>query len=170
MIDFRFQRVEAIVFLIFIVTSIIVAFFEPFRNDVGIIVMLFVLGLLTALFLVGEKKTLLIFNRDLNRLSIIKKALFCNEYKIKKEIPLDSITGTHLVLTKKDGWHLYLDLDTGESLEVACGFFTPFHNGKIEDFLSGDESALTVVDAPFGCRLIGIMLAVAYVQVCMMAF
>ena len=163
MIDFKFRRVEVIVFFVFSVTSTIVAFSESFRNDISNIVMFFVLGYLTALFLVGERKTLLIFNRDLNRLSIIKKALFRNEYKIEKKIPLDSITGTHLVHTKKDGWQLHLDLTSGESLEVACGYFTPFHKSKIEDFLSGEELALTVVDAPFGCRLFGIMFAIAYV-------
>lgn len=179
MIDFRFRRVEVIIFAIYIIWGIVAIIrilldSRPFDEAIAIIIM----GPICAMALVVEHKKQLIFNRVANKFTIVEKALFRNEYKVNKQLSLDDITGAtvHSYISRsKNGstrmYELYINSATEGTILPLGGASsngstaTNFAN-KINAFLTGNEPSLTINHAPFFARIIGTVFSLFYFSLC----
>ncbi len=183
MIDFRFRRVEVIIFAIYIILGIVsiirlLSDSRPFDEAIAIIIM----GPICALAWVIEHKKQLLFNREANKFTIVEKALFRNEFKVIKRVPLNDITGatihSYFSRNKNGSTRMYelhinsategtiLPFSEASSNATTC---TNFAN-KINKFLAGKDSFLTINHAPFFARIIGTIFSIFYFLLCSSLF
>ena len=184
MIDFRFRKVEVIiivgVILVWGFASILSIFTPNTSFDAGVIV----LGILATILICIEHTVQIIFNRDINKFSIVEKALLRNEYKLNKQIPLDDITeafvhsffsysrrGKHRRGTKTRMYELLIKTKENGNIE-PFGYSTSSPNpvtryaNEINEFLAGNDSTLTITNTPYFLRIIGSVMAIFHFSIC----
>ncbi|MBR2430220.1 hypothetical protein IKB17_01995 [bacterium] len=179
MIDFRFRRVEVIIFAIYLIfgVAIIIRLLldsKPFNEAIGVVIM----GPICALALVIEHKKQLIFNREDNKFTIVEKALFRNEFKVIKQMQLSDITGAtiHSYTSKSKNsstrmYELHIDSATEGTIlpfRLASSNATTFTNfaNKINNFLAGGDISLIINHAPFFARIMGTFFSIIYFLLC----
>ena len=179
MIDFNFRRAEVIIFAIYIAIGIIsiiclLLTSKPFDEAIAIMIM----APMCATAVVIEHKKQLIFNREINKFTIVEKALFRNVHKVNRQLQLDNITGAKVhsyISRSKNGSTMMYQLHINSNSEGTIIPFlesssisntaTNFAN-KINEFLAGNEPSLIINHAPFIFRLFGIFFSVFYFLIC----
>ena len=184
MIDFRFRKAEVIISAGFIlawgVASVLAIFTPNTSFDVGVIV----LGIIALIFLCAERTVQIILNRDINKFSVVEKALLRNEYKLNKQIPLDDVTEAFvhssfsysrqgrnrsgcrtqmyelLIKTKENG----VINPFGYSTNIPYSL-TKFAD-EINEFLAGNDSTLTITNRPWFFRTMGVLMTIFYFSIC----
>ena len=142
-----------------------------FINKMSDIQLMGIFVILMTAFVLFEHKTFIIFNKDTNTLTIVKKALFIDKHMIIKQRPLtDFVTANLKIVPGRKGGSTYgveMVTKTGQA-EQLVPYYTSNYNhwfrmvNRIVNFYAGEDRYLELVEAPFIFRLIGIVFIIAY--------
>ena len=178
MIDFRFRKVEVIIFSIYIGIAVISSICSLCHGNSENAIAPIIMAPLIVMALVIEHKKQLIFNRETNKFTVVEKALFRNEYKVNKQLQLDDIIGANVysyISRSKNGsttmYELHINSRTEgtikplNSASSVSSTATNFAN-QINTFLAGNEPSLTINHAPCFARVIGIIFSFFYFTIC----
>lgn len=184
MIDFRFRKAEVLIFIGVILVWGLASILAIFTPDTSFDTRVIILGILATILLCIEHTVQIIFNRDINKFSIVEKALLRNEYKLNKQIPLDDVTeafvhsffsysrrGKHGRGSRTRMYELIIKTKENGNIE-PFGYSTSSPNpttryaNEINEFLAGNESTLTITNTPYFIRILGGVMAIFHFSIC----